>query len=65
MFTASEACLLDPFLHCITRRRPDLKLHRAMGLVLYHHSAGRNLVAMADVLDLETEKVAAAELAVD
>ena len=48
----SEACLLDPFLHSHAGRRRDLKLHRALGLVLYHHCARCNLVAMADVSNL-------------
>ena len=36
-----------------------------MGLVLHHHGAGRDLVPVADVSDLQADEVAAAKLAVD
>ena len=35
------------------------------GFVLHHHGAGRHLVAVADVPDLQADEVAAAQLAVD
>ena len=57
--------LLDPLLHSLAGRLRDLELHRALRLVLHHHGAGCNLVAVADVPDLETDKVTTAQLAVD
>ena len=62
---SSEACLLDPFLHSVAGCRRDLELHRTLRLVLHHHRARCHLVAMADVSDLETDEITAAELAVD
>ena len=60
-----QPCLLDPLLHCVAGRLRDLELHRALRLVLHHHSARCDLIAVAYVLDLETDEVTAAQLAVD
>lgn len=57
--------LLDPLLHGITGGRRDLELHRALGIVLHHHGAGCDLVAMANVPHFEADEVTAAKLAVD
>jgi hypothetical protein len=43
----------------------DLELHGALGLVLHHSGARRNLVSMTDVSDLEGDEIAPAKLAVD
>jgi hypothetical protein len=45
--------------------RCELEPHRALGLVLQDHGAGRHLVAVADVPNLQAAQVAAAQLAVD
>jgi hypothetical protein len=60
-----QPCLLDPLLRSFPGRLRDLELHRALSLVLHHHSAGCHLVAVAYVPDLETDEVATAQLAVD
>jgi len=60
-----QFCLLDPLLYSVSGRRRDLELHRALGLVLHDHRARCHLVAVADVPHLQTDQVAAAELAVD
>ena len=57
--------LPDPHLHSIPGRRRDLELHWALGLVLHDDGACRNLVAMADIPDFESDEVASAKLAVD
>src|SRR5215471_18154897 len=57
--------LLDPLLHRLARRGCDLELHWALGLVLHHHSASCDLVAVADVSYPEGDKITATQLAVD
>jgi uncharacterized protein (DUF2336 family) len=57
--------LLDPLLHGLARRRRDLKLHRALGFVLHDDRARGHPLAVAHVPDLEADKVATAQLAVD
>jgi hypothetical protein len=55
--------LLDPLLHGLAGRRRDLNLHRALGLVLHYHGAYCHLVAVADVPELEADKVLSSECA--
>ena len=57
--------LLDPLLHGFARGRGDLELDWTLGLVLHDHGAGGHLVAVADVPDLQTDEIAASQLAVD
>jgi hypothetical protein len=60
----SPACLI----HFCTASRVACvisNLHRALRLVLHYHGAGCHLVAVADVPDLEADKVTTAQFAVD
>ena len=43
----------------------DLKLHRALSLVLHHDSPGGHMIAMAYVAHAQAYQVASAQLAVD
>ena len=61
----SQPSLLDPLLHGLSRGRCDLKLHRALGLVLHDYGTGGHLIAVADVPDLEAHEITAAKLAID
>ena len=56
---------LDPRLRGVTGSRRDLELNGSLGLVLHHDSPRGDLVAVANVADLERNEVASAELAVD
>ena len=60
-----QSRLLDPLLYGVSGGRRDLELHWALGLVLHHDCAGCHLVAMTNISDLQADKVAAPELAVD
>src|SRR4051794_6853145 len=60
-----QSRLLDPSLHGIAGSRCDLELHGALSLVLHHHGPSSDLLAVADVPDLEADEVAAAQLAID
>jgi hypothetical protein len=57
--------LLDPSLQGIPAGLCDLKLHRTLRLVLHDDGARRHLVAVAHVPDLESDEIAAAQLAVN
>jgi hypothetical protein len=57
--------LLDPSLQSVTGGPRDLELHRALGLVLHDEGAASYLIPMAHVPNLEGDKVASAQLAVD
>jgi len=57
-----QPCSRDP--HGVTGSRRDLELNGSLGLVLHHDSPRGDLVAVADVADLERNEVAPAELAV-
>src|SRR5690606_4198834 len=56
---------LYPRLQGISGGRRDLELDRALGLVLQDDSSRCDLIPMADVADLQSDQVAAAQLAVD
>ena len=56
---------LDPGLQGVAGSLRDLELHWALRLVLHDDSARRHLVAVTHVPDLERDKIAAAQLAVD
>ena len=55
--------LLDPHLQGVPGGLRDLELHWALRLVLHDDGAGRHLVAMTHVSDLEGDEVAGAQLA--
>ena len=57
--------LPDPLLYRVARGRCDLELHRSLRLLLHDDGTRSDLIAMADVADLEFHKIAAAQLAVD
>ena len=56
---------LDPLLHGVTGSWRDLELNGPLGLVLHHDSPRGDLVAVADVADLEGHEIAAAKPAMD
>ena len=56
---------LDPLLHGVTGSWRDLELNGSLGLVLHHDGPRGELVAVADVADLEGNEVTSAKLAVD
>ena len=55
----------DPHLYSVPGCLRDLKLHRALSLVLHDDGAGRHLIAVAHVPYLEGDEIASTQLAVD
>jgi len=60
-----EPGLLDPGLQRVPAGLRDLELDRPLRLLLQDDRPGRDLVAVADIADLEIDEVTAAQLAVD
>ena len=60
-----QASLLDPRLQGIPGGRRDFELDRALGLVLQDDSSRLDLIPMAYVADLQSDEIAATQLAVD
>ena len=61
----SKASLLDPGLDGIARWRCDLELHRSLRLLLHDDRSGCDLLAMADIANLEFHEVTASQFAVN
>ncbi|MDN4592037.1 hypothetical protein DBA29_26500 [Xenophilus aerolatus] len=57
-----QTCCLDPLLDGITCGAGDLELHRTLGLLLHDDSARGDLLAVADVMDLERNEVTSTQL---
>lgn len=57
--------LPDPGQQRVSSRRGDFELHRSLDLMLHDHDASRDLVSVADIPDLECDKVAATQIAVN
>lgn len=49
-----QAGSFDPLLKRLVRRGSDLELHRALRLVLHDNCSGCDLIAVADVADLDS-----------
>ncbi|MNR10921.1 hypothetical protein D3C85_1271950 [compost metagenome] len=60
----SQSGALDPRLHSLAGSGRELELHRTLRLVLHHCCPWGNLLSVADVPDLQANKIAASQLAV-
>jgi hypothetical protein len=49
-----QASVSDPRVNRVARRGRDLKLHRALSLVLHDHCAASDTIAMAHVTHAQT-----------
>lgn len=60
----SQSGAMDPGLHSLAGSGCELKLHRTLRLVLHHCCPRGNVLSVADVHDLQANKIAASQLAV-